>query len=97
MAEQEKIQQQLRQQYKVAQNNVQNALDVQSKLALATLEFTSDLAEKGVSYREAVRAQADRAAQEALAAYRQLYREGFNVWQGYLQGVSEILSQAAQD
>ena len=37
--------------------------------------------------------QTDKTANEALASYRTMYIDGMKTWQGYLQGVSEIVSR----
>jgi hypothetical protein len=93
MAEQKTAQQTVREQYKVAENMAENMLRVWSDLAATTSELTFESFEKSVHYSQEARAQADRLATEALTNYRRMYQDGFKAWQGYVQGVSEILNR----
>jgi hypothetical protein len=95
MAEQKTAQQQVREQYKVAENAAQNTLRALNDLAATTTALTFDTVEKNLRYSQDARAQAERAALEAVASYRRMYEEGLKSWQGYVQGVSEIINRAA--
>ena len=95
MAEQKTAQQQVREQYKVAENAAQNTLRAWTDLTSATSELAFDTFEKNLRYSQDVRAQAERATQETITSYRRMYEEGLKSWQAYVQGVNEIISRAA--
>ena len=95
MAEQKTAQQQVREQYKVAENAAQNTLRALNDLASTTTALTFDTVEKNLRYSQDMRAQAERVALEAVASYRRMYEEGLKSWQGYVQGVNEIISRVA--
>lgn len=84
---------QVRDQFKVAENTVQNAMRAWSDLTLATFDMTFDAAEKSMHYNQEVRGQADRAMRDAMMTYRQMYQDGLKTWQGYVQGISEIFTR----
>lgn len=93
MAEQKTAQQQAREQFKVAENNVQNTLRVWNEAFFATTEWTFDVAERSLRYNQELRGQSERTLNEALASYRGLYQDGLKTWQGYVQGINEIVSR----
>ena len=95
MAEQKTAQQTVREQYKVAENMAENMLRAWSDLAATTTEMSFDSFEKGLRYSQEARAQADRLANDAMTNYRRMYQDGLKSWQGYVQGVSEILNRAS--
>ena len=94
MAEQKSAQQTVREQYKVAENMAENVLRAWNDLAATTVNLTFESFEKTLHYGQDARAQADRLANEALTNYHQMYQDGLKTWQGYVQGVSEILNRA---
>jgi hypothetical protein len=93
MAEQKTAQQQAREQFKVAENNAQNMLRVWNEALFATTEWTFDLAERSLRYNQELRSQTERTLDEALASYHGLYQDGMKTWQGYVQGLNEIVSR----
>lgn len=94
MAETKTPQQQVREQYKVAETTFQNAARAWNDLATATVELSLDMAEKNLRYAQEARGQFDRVLQESLASYRRVQSEGVKAWQGYVQGVSEIVNRS---
>jgi len=94
MAETKTTQQQVREQYKVAENTFQNAVSAWNDLALATVELSLDLAEKNLRYAQEARGQFDRALQESLASYRRIQAESLKAWQGYVQSANEIVNRS---
>ena len=94
MAEQKSAQQTVREQYKVAENIAENMLRAWSDLAATTADLTFGSFEKSLHYGQEARTQADRLANEALTNYRRMYEDGLKSWQGYVQGVSEILNRS---
>jgi len=93
MAEQKTAQQQAREQFKVAENNVQNMLRVWNEAFFTTTEWTFDVTERSLRYNQELRSQTERTLNEALASYRGLYQDGLKTWQGYVQGINEIVSR----
>ena len=93
MAEQKTTQQQAREQFKVAENNVQSMLRVWNEAFFATTEWTFDVAERGLRYNQELRSQTERTLNEALASYRALNQDGLKTWRGYVQGINEIVSR----
>jgi len=94
MAETKTAQQQVREQYKVAESTVQNMLRAWNDVALATAELSLDLAEKNLRYAQEARGQFDRVLQESLANYRRVQSESLKAWQGYVQGFNEIVNRS---
>ena len=94
MAEQKTAQQTVREQYKVAENFAENMLRAWGDLAATTADLTFESFAKSLRYSQEARAQADRLTNEALTNYRRMYEDGLKSWQGYVQGVSEILNRA---
>jgi hypothetical protein len=94
MAEQKTAQQQVREQYKVAESTAQNVFRAWSDVAAATTELTFETFQKNLNYAQELRSQADRAAVEALATYQRVYQESMKAWQGYIQGVNEIVNRS---
>ena len=94
MAETKTAQQQVREQYKVAESTVQNVMRAWNDMAMATAELSLDMAEKNLHYAQDARGQFDRVLQESLASYRRMQSESLKAWQGYVQGVNEIVSRS---
>lgn len=94
MAEQKTAQQRVREQFRVAENTYQKLLDTWHDVLLTTTDWTFDLAERGLRYNQELRGQLDRAVHESLATHRKLYQDGLKAWQGYVQGINEIVSRA---
>jgi hypothetical protein len=94
MAEQKTAQQQVREQYKVAENMAENVVRAWSDLLATTSALTFEAAEKSLHYNQEVRAQVERTMQESLATYRRMYQDGIKTWQGYVQGVNEIFNRS---
>jgi hypothetical protein len=86
-------QQQVREQFKVAEDTVQNAVRAWNDLTVATFEFGVDMAEKNLRYAQEARGQFERVAQESLASYRKIQEDGLKTWQGYVQGFNEIVNR----
>jgi hypothetical protein len=93
MAEQKTAQQQVREQFKVAETNAQNMLRLWDEAFFTTSEWTFDMFERGLRYNQELRGQSERVFNEALASYHSFYRDGFKAWQGYVQGLNEIVSR----
>jgi hypothetical protein len=93
MAEQKTAQQQVREQFKVAENNIQNIVRVWNEALFATTEWSFDLAERSLRYNQELRSQNERTFNEALANYRSLYQDGLKSWQGYVHSITEIASR----
>jgi hypothetical protein len=93
MAEQKTVQQQAREQFKVAENNAQNMMRVWNETLFTTTEWTFDMAERSLRYNQELRGQAERTFSEALASYRALYHDGVKTWQGYVDGLNDIASR----
>jgi hypothetical protein len=93
MAEQKTAQQQAREQFKVAENNAQTMLRGWNEALFATTEWSFDMAERSLRYNQELRSQTERMFNEALASYRGLYHDGLKTWQGYVQGMNEIISR----
>lgn len=94
MAEQKTAQQHVREQFKVAEDRYQKVLDTWNDVLLATTDWTFDLAERGLRYNQELCVQVHRAVHESLATHRKLYQDGLKAWQGYVQGINEIVSRA---
>ena len=94
MAEQKTAQQQAREQFKVAENNMQNILRVWNEALFTMSEWTFDMAERSLRYNQELRSQTERTLNEALTSYRGLYQDRLKSWQGYVQGMGEIVSRA---
>ena len=93
MAEQKTAQQVAREQYKVAENFGENTLRAWSDLTTASVEYGFDAFEKSVRYNQEAFAQATRLFEEGVASYRRIYQENLKSWQGYVQGVNNIVSR----
>jgi len=83
----------VREQFKVAENNVHNMVRVWNEALLATTEWSFDVAERNLRYNQELRSQNERTLNEALAGYRSLYQDGLKTWQGYVQSITEIASR----
>ena len=93
MAEQKTAQQQAREQFKVAENNAQSMLRVWNEALFTTTELTFDVTERSLRYNQELRSQTERTLNETLASYHGLYRDGLKAWQGYVQGLGEVVSR----
>ena len=94
MADQKTAQQQVREQFKVAENNAQNMLRVWNEALSATSEWSFDMAERTLRYNQELRSQTERTLNEALTSYHGLYQDSLKTWQGYVQGLNEMVSRA---
>jgi hypothetical protein len=94
MAEQKTTQQQVREQFKVAENGFQNALRVWNDMISTTTEWTFDLAERGLRYNQELLGQNERALNETLVTYRGLYRDGMKTYQGYVQSFNDLMTRS---
>ncbi|HNP70743.1 MAG TPA: hypothetical protein PLO33_14160 [Kouleothrix sp.] len=97
MAEQKTAQQFAQEQYKVVENAAGNAMRVWADLATTTTEYSFQAFEQGLRYNQELGAQAEKIAQEALANYRQFYQDGMKTWQGYMQGVNELVARLSKN
>lgn len=95
MTEQETIQHAMREQYKVAESFAENVLRAWTDMATTTTQFAFDRFEKNLRYAQETRAQADQVVQETLTNYHRLYQEGLKSWQGYVQGINDILARSS--
>ena len=91
MAEVKTTQQQVREQFKVAENNFQSAFRAWNDVAAVTADVNLELAEKSLRYAQEARGQYDRVVQETLASYRRMQSEALKAWQSYFQSVNEIV------
>ena len=94
MAETKTTQQQVREQFKVAENTFQSAYRAWNDIAAATVDANLDMAEKSLSYAQEARGQFERIMQESLANYRRVQAESLKAWQGYVQSVNEIVNRS---
>jgi hypothetical protein len=94
MAETKTAQQQVREQFKVAENSFQSAFRAWNDITAATADANLDMAEKGLRYAQEARGQFDRIVQESLANYRRVQAESLKAWQGYVQNVNEIVNRS---
>jgi hypothetical protein len=92
MAEQ-KAQQQVREQFKVAENNSRNMLRMWNESLFTMTEWSFDLAERSLRFNQELLGQAERTVNEALTSYRALYRDGVKTWQGYVDGMTDVASR----
>ena len=97
MAEQKTAQQAVREQYKVAESMAGSVVRAWADLAATTSEYAFNAFEKNMGYAQEARAQADKIMHETFAGYRRIYQDGVKTWQGYVQGVNEIVSRASQN
>jgi len=94
MAETKTAQQQVREQFKVAENTFQSTFRAWNDVAAATADLNLDMYEKSLRYAQEARGQFDRVLQESLANYRRVQAENLKAWQGYVQGVNEIVNRS---
>ena len=87
------VQQQAREQFKVAENNIQNMARVWNEALLGTTEWSFEVAERSLRYNHELLSQSERTLNEALATYRSLYQDGLKTWEGYVQSISQITSR----
>ena len=93
MPEQKTAQQQAREQFKVAEHTAQNALHAWNDMFFATTDWSFDLVERGLRYNQELLGQTERAFNEVVTSYRGLYQDGVKSWQGYVQGLNDIVSR----
>jgi hypothetical protein len=93
MAEQKTTQQQAREQFKVAENAFQNMFRMWNEAFFATTEWGFDMFERGLHYNQELYSQSERTMKQALTSYRGLYQDGLKSWQGYVQGINDIVSR----
>jgi hypothetical protein len=93
MAEQKTAQQQVREQFKVAETNAQNMLNVWDEAFFATTEWTFGVFQRGLRYNHELGSQSERVLNEALESYHSFYQDSFKSWQNYVKGVNEIGSR----
>ena len=96
MAEQNSAQQTIREQLKAAETMAGSAWRAWAGLAASSSEYTFGAIEQTLHHALGTRAQADKAAAEALSSYRRVYQESLQTWQSYMQGVSEIFTRASE-
>ncbi len=93
MAEQETAAQAVREQVQVAESMAESMIRVWSDLVATTTDVSFGTFERGLRYNQELRAQTDRVAQESVANYGKLYKDGLETWRGYVEGVSEIVAR----
>lgn len=86
-------QQKVREQYKVAENTLQNMYRAWNDLALTTSEAAFDAFSKNVRYSQELYNQSERVARETFSIYRNLYQDGVRSWEGYVQSVNHIVTR----
>jgi glutaminase len=96
MSDLKAVEQQFREQYKVAENTAQNALYAWLDLAVATTEWGFNTAEQNLRYALELRGQVDRAVQEALTTYRSVYQNGLHSWRDYARNVNGTISHVTE-
>ena len=90
------IQQELRSQYKAAENVTQNTFNAALDLAVTTAEASFNAFEQNLRYAFELRGQADRAVQDALTTYRTASLNGLHSWQDYVRNVNNIVSRVTE-
>jgi hypothetical protein len=93
MAEQKTAEQQMREQFQVAETMYQNSVKVLNDVTTVASEFGFDMAEKNLRYAMDLQTQAERNVQDAMKTYRSIYFDGLKTWQGYVQGMGEMLTR----
>ena len=96
MSDLKAAQQQFREQYKVAENTAQNALNAWLDLTVTTTEWSFNAFEQNLRYGFELRGQADRAVQEALTTYRAIYLNALHSWQDYVGKVNSVVSRVTE-
>jgi hypothetical protein len=96
MSDLKAAQQQFREQYKVAENTVQNALNAWLDLTVTTAEWSFNATEQNLRYGFELRGQADRAVQDALTTFRAVYLNGLHSWRDYVRNVNNVVSRVTE-
>lgn len=97
MTDQKTIQEQLREQYKVVETTTQKLFDTWSDLTMTTTDWSMGALEQTLRYNAELRGQSDRALQETVATYRNMYHTGLRAWQDYVRNINGIVSRVTQN
>jgi hypothetical protein len=87
------VKQQVYQQYKVAEDWTTVGLRTWSELMSVSTNMAYDLALKNWDYTRSLRATTEQALAEAVRAQRSVANNMMQIWQGYNNGVKEIVSK----
>src|SRR5690242_14742361 len=85
------VPQQVREQYKAAEDVYQGTVRTWNDLLLTTTELTLDAMEKGFHYGFEISEQTQRVAGNALTTYRQIYLDSLKSWQNYVNNINKIV------
>jgi hypothetical protein len=97
MTDQKTVQEQLREQFKVAETTAQKLFDTWSDLSVTTTEWSMNALEQTLRYNAELRSQNERALQETVATYRNMYQTGLRTWQDYVHSINGIVSRVTQN
>ncbi|MBA3943058.1 MAG: hypothetical protein H0X37_00680 [Herpetosiphonaceae bacterium] len=93
MADQQNTTEQMRAQFQIGGQMTQNLIQAAADLTVTTATYGFQAMEQGMRYTTDVRGQSERLAHETFQTYRRVYEDGLRTWQGYLQGVTEIMTR----
>jgi hypothetical protein len=97
MTDQKTVQEQMREQYKVVETTAQKLFDTWSDLSVTTTEWGMNALEQTLRYNAELRSQNERALQETVATYRNMYQTGLRAWQDYVRNINGIVSRVTQN
>lgn len=89
-------QQQVQEQFKVAESYYNNAFRTMNDLMSATTEYSFDVAEKSMRFATDLNGQYERNVKDAMTTYRAVYQENFKAWQGYVQGLTDLMTRVGR-
>jgi len=87
------VKEQVRKQYQVAEDYAAVSLRAWNELVATTNSMAFDVALKNWNYARSLRTSIEKAIEEALHTQHSLTNEMLQVWQGYSNGVKEIVSK----
>ncbi len=93
MADKQNTTEQVRAQFQMGEQMTQKVIQAATDLTVTTATYGLEAMEQGMRYTADARGQSERVAHEAFQSYRRLYEDGVRAWQGYLQGVAEIMTR----
>ena len=84
---------QVRAQFQAGEQTAQNVIQAATDLTVTTATYGFQAFEQGLHYATDLRGQSERLANETFQSYRRIYEDGLRTWQGYVQGVTEIMTR----
>jgi len=90
------VREQVRTQYQVADDYAAVMLRAWNELLATSTDMAFDVALKNWNYARNLRTSAEQAIEDALRTQRSLTGEMLQVWQGYANGVKEIVSKTVR-